>query len=82
VAYSSPKAAATYDGSVTLFLGILFSAVGGVYAFYGRKTYDASFLVCGVLLMIYPYFVPGALLIVIVGAALIMFPIARRNEWV
>ena len=34
---------------MTLFLELLFSAVGGVYAFYGRKTYDASFLVCGVL---------------------------------
>ena len=67
---------------MTLFLGILFSAVGGVYAFYGRKSYDASFLVCGVLLMIYPYFVPGALLIFVVGIALVMFPIARRNEWV
>ena len=67
---------------MTLFLGLLFGSVGGVYAFYGRKTYDASFLVCGVLLMIYPYFVPGALLTILVGAALIMFPIARKNEWV
>ena len=67
---------------MTLFLGILFSAIGGVYAFYGRKSYDASFLVCGVLLMIYPYFVPGALLIFVVGAVRVVFPIARRNEWV
>lgn len=67
---------------MTLFLGLLFGSVGGVYAFYGRKNYDASFLVCGVLLMIYPYFVPGALLITLVGAVLVMFPIARKNEWV
>lgn len=67
---------------MTLFLGILFSSIGGVYFFYGRKSYDASFLVCGVLLMFYPYFVPGALLILIVGAVLVMFPIARRNEWI
>ena len=67
---------------MTLFLGILFGAIGGVYFFYGRKSYDASFVVCGVLLMIYPYFVPGALLIFVVGAALVMFPIARRNEWI
>lgn len=66
---------------MTLFLGILFSSIGGVYAFYGKKSYDASFLVCGVLLMIYPYVVPGALLIFVVGVALVMFPIARRNEW-
>jgi ABC-type dipeptide/oligopeptide/nickel transport system permease component len=67
---------------VTLFLGILFSSIGGVYAFYGKKSYDASFLVCGVLLMLYPYVVPGALLMTLVGVALVMFPIARRNEWV
>ena len=66
---------------MTLFLGLLFGAIGGVYAIYGRRNYDASFLVCGVLLMIYPYFVPGALLIFVVGAVLVMFPIARRNEW-
>jgi hypothetical protein len=32
--------------------------------------------------MIYPYFVPSALLIIVIGVALVMFPIARRNEWV
>ncbi len=74
--------AQTYDKDVTFFLGILFSSVGGVYFFYGRKSYDASFLVCGVLLMLYPYFVPGALLMTVVGVALVMFPIARKNEWV
>lgn len=67
---------------MTLFLGLLFSSIGGVYAFYGKKNYDASFLVCGFLLMIYPYFVPSALLIILIGVALVMFPIARRNEWV
>lgn len=66
---------------MTLFLGILFSSIGGVYAFYGKKSYDASFLVCGVLLMIYPYVVPGALLMFVVGVALVMFQIARRKEW-
>ncbi|HEX3580706.1 MAG TPA: hypothetical protein VH087_03020 [Thermoanaerobaculia bacterium] len=67
---------------MTLFLGLLFSSIGGVYAFYGKKNYEASFLVCGFLLMIYPYFVPSALLIIVIGVALVMFPIARRNEWV
>jgi hypothetical protein len=66
---------------VTLFLGILFSAIGGVYAFYGRKSYNASFLVCGVLLMIYPYFVPGALLNFVVGVVLAAIPIAFLKGW-
>jgi hypothetical protein len=68
--------------SVTLFLGILFSSIGGVYAFYGRKNYNASFLVCGVLLMIYPYVVPGAALIFIVGVVLVTIPIALLKGWV
>lgn len=72
----------TYDAAVTLFLGILFSAIGGVYAFYGRKNYNASFLVCGVLLMIYPYVVPGAVLIFIVGVGLVTIPIALLKGWI
>ncbi|HEY2092490.1 MAG TPA: amino acid transport protein [Thermoanaerobaculia bacterium] len=64
-----------------LFLGLLFGAIGGVYAFYGRKNYNASFLVCGVLLMIYPYVVPGAVLIFIVGIVLVMIPIALAKGW-
>jgi ABC-type dipeptide/oligopeptide/nickel transport system permease component len=67
---------------VSLFLGILFSSIGGVYVFYGRKSYDASFLVCGVLLMIYPYFVPGALLIFVVGVVLAAIPVAYLKGWV
>jgi hypothetical protein len=67
--------------AMTLFLGILFSAIGGVYAFYGRKNYNASFLVCGVLLMIYPYVVPGTVLIFVVGVVLVTIPIALLKGW-
>ena len=56
---------AAYDrGSVSasiLFLGLIFGAIGGVYAFYGRRKYSTPHLVCGVLLMLYPYFVPSVI---------------------
>jgi ABC-type dipeptide/oligopeptide/nickel transport system permease component len=67
---------------VTLFLGLLFGSIGGVYAFYGRRNYSASHLICGVLLMIYPYFVPGTLLIILVGIVLMAIPIAIAKEWI
>ena len=67
---------------MTLFLELIFSTIGGVYAFYGRRNYSASHLVCGVLLMVCPYFVPGMLLITLVGVVLMAIPIALAKEWI
>jgi hypothetical protein len=64
-----------------LFLGLLFGSVGGVYVFYGRREHDASYLLCGVLLMLYPYFVASALLMILVGAILSVIPHAIQREW-
>jgi hypothetical protein len=66
---------------LTLFLGILFSSVGGVYFFYGKRTYSAPYLVCGVLLMVYPYFVSNVALMVVVGAGLIVIPVGITKGW-
>jgi hypothetical protein len=66
---------------LVLFLGLVFSSIGGVYLFYGKRTYNAAYLVCGVLLMIYPYVVPGALVMFIVGLILAAIPVVIARGW-
>ncbi len=60
-----------------IFLEILFGAVGGVYLALGRRNYDATWLVCGFLLLVYPYFFDSLPLILLIGSALCAAPIAR-----
>jgi hypothetical protein len=64
-----------------LFIGLLFGAVGGVYLAYARRVHEADFLVCGVALIVYPYFLSSAVLIVVVGLVIAVIPIARRRGW-
>lgn len=59
---------------MTLFLGLLFGAVGTVYLIVGRKEHDALYLIVGFLLIIYPYIFSSAVLIVIIGIALSLIP--------
>jgi len=67
---------------MSLFVSLLFGAVGGVYLAYARRVHEADFLVCGVVLMVYPYFFSSVILIVIVGLIIAVIPIARRRGWV
>ena len=62
---------------MTLFLALLFGSVGGVYLALGRRNHDATWLVTGFLLIVYPYFISSAVMIVVVGVVLAAFPIAK-----
>jgi len=64
---------------VTLFLGLLFGAVGGVYLALGRRNHDATWLITGFALLVYPYFFSSAVMIVVVGVLLAAVPIARAR---
>jgi hypothetical protein len=57
-----------------LFLGLLFGCIGFGYLLYGRNQRAPVPLVCGVVLMIFPYFVSNAIVLVIVGAVLMAIP--------
>lgn len=46
----------------TLLAGLLVSSIGFVLLSYGKKMSRPPHLLAGLLLMVYPYFVPGALL--------------------
>jgi hypothetical protein len=62
----------------TLFLMVVFGAVGLGYFIYGKKRGKPIALVSGLTLMIYPYFVTGRLAMVLVGLVLALIPFIVR----
>ena len=66
---------------MTLFLGLLFGAVGTVYLALAKKEHDVTYLFCGVALILYTYFFDNVALIVVIGIAITMIPIARAKGW-
>lgn len=59
----------TFDASV-LMASFLVSAVGFVLLVYGRKMGRIPHLAAGLLLMVFPYFLDGALWILLGGAVI------------
>ncbi len=58
----------------SLLWGVLFGAIGLGYFVYGKKQRAVVPLVCGVALMVLPYLVSGAWLLVALGAAIAAVP--------
>ncbi|MDO8273121.1 MAG: hypothetical protein Q7U82_14600 [Gammaproteobacteria bacterium] len=57
-----------------LLWGVLFSSVGMGYFIYGKKQNATVPLVCGIALMIIPYFITSVMVMVLLCAALIAVP--------
>lgn len=53
--------------SVGLAINIFVSAIGSAYLLYGKRQYDVPFLVSGFILLIYPYFISNALVLIVIG---------------
>ena len=62
-----------------LLWGLLFSSIGLGFFLYGRKQRAAVPLVCGLVLMIYPYFIPNVVVLVAIGVVLIAVPYFFRS---
>jgi hypothetical protein len=62
-----------------LLWGLLFSSIGLGFFLYGRKQRAAVPLVCGLVLMIYPYFIPDVIALVAIGLALSAVPYFFRS---
>ncbi|HEY4445305.1 MAG TPA: hypothetical protein VGN30_13545 [Steroidobacteraceae bacterium] len=59
--------------------GLLFGSIGLGYFIYGRKQRSIAPLVCGLALMVFPYFVSNLMLLVGIGAILVMIPYFLRE---
>jgi len=57
-----------------LLWGLLFGSIGMGVFFYGKKKKAIMPLVCGLTLMIFPYFISNTILLVGIGVALIALP--------
>jgi hypothetical protein len=58
---------------------MLFGSVGLGFFVYGKKQRAIVPLVCGIVLMVFPYFVSDTLLLVAIGIALIVIPYFVRT---
>jgi hypothetical protein len=54
--------------------GLLFGSIGVGFFIYGRKQQAPVPLICGVALIIFPYFVSNIIALVAVGIALVCIP--------
>jgi hypothetical protein len=62
-----------------LLWGVLFSSIGLGYFIYGRKQSRTIPLICGVVLMVYPYFIPNTVALVVIGAIFVAVPYFIRR---
>ena len=69
----SAKYSVKMDTTV-LLLGVLFSSIGLGYFIYGKKQHHSMALICGIVLMIYPYFIDNIALLIGVGLVLMTIP--------
>jgi hypothetical protein len=64
--------------TAVLLWGLLFGSIGLGYFIYGKKQRAAVPLVCGLGLMIFPYFVPNTILLIATGVMLTAVPYFLR----
>jgi hypothetical protein len=62
-----------------LLWGLLFSSIGLGFFLYGRKSRAPWPLLCGIALMVYPYFVANPWWIVAIGVVLTALPYFLRD---
>jgi len=60
--------------TASLLWGLLFGSIGMGFFIYGKKQQAIVPLVCGLALMVFPYFITNTLALVAIGGALMAFP--------
>ena len=65
--------------TAAIFWGFLFGSIGLGFFIYGRKQQRVVPLVCGLILMVFPYFVSNTILLIIIGAVLMVAPYFFRG---
>ena len=62
------------NSETTILWGVLFGAIGVGYFAYGKRQRRGVPLVCGLGLMLFPYFVANTILLVVIGLVLAATP--------
>jgi hypothetical protein len=65
--------------TASLLWGFLFGSFGIGFFVYGKRQEKLVPLICGLVLMVFPYFVSNAVLMVVIGAALMAIPYFFRS---
>jgi predicted membrane protein len=65
--------------TAAILWGVLFSSIGIGLFIYGKKQQAMVPRVCGLILMIYPFFISSTLLTVIIGAVFTAIPYFIRR---
>jgi hypothetical protein len=73
-----PRPAPMNMNASTLLWGLLFSSIGFGFFLYGRKQRAVVPLLCGIALMIYPYFIPNVMALIAIGVVLAAIPYFLR----
>lgn len=60
--------------ATSMLWGLLFSSIGLGFFIYGKQQKSVVPLVCGLVLMIYPYFIANTLVLVMIGILLMAIP--------
>lgn len=62
-----------------LLLGVLIGAVGLAYFVYGKREADIGFMLAGLVMCAYPYFVSSTGAMIAIGVALMVAPFLVRR---
>ena len=57
---------------------VFFSIIGFGYFLYGKKSANYVFLICGIILMVFPYFVSNLTYVIIIGIIFSLIPLIIR----
>jgi hypothetical protein len=58
----------------TLIWGVLFGSIGLGFFVYGKRQKAVIPLLCGLGLMVFPYFISNSIILVLVGTVLVALP--------
>lgn len=64
-----------------LLLGVLFSSIGLGYFLYGKKQKVLVPLLCGLILMIFPYFISNTTAFIFIGVVVSILPYFIRHSY-
>lgn len=62
-----------------LMWGVIFGSIGLGFLVYGKKQRALVPLFCGIALIVFPYFIPNALILVVVGILLVAIPFVIKR---